>query len=242
MVKNNFILFNFSKLCLISIFPFIIYKTIYSEIRTNFYKNEANKFLDLRNYKKAIEILTEGLQKYPNSDLLYSHRSSCYSSLKEYDKALEDIDKAIEIDPYNFSHCESKAEIYNKMKQYDKLVEIYTKLIEKNPYEIEYFRQRAMAYDELKDKQHAIEDYKKYLSMWSKADDIMDFNDYLFRGDVYKYIKDYKNAIEDYTKAIGFNRINYNGTLYKLRGECYQALGEKDKAKADFVEAKMLGH
>ena len=45
MIKHNLIIINFSKLCLISIFPFIIYKTIYTEIRTNFYKNEANNFL-----------------------------------------------------------------------------------------------------------------------------------------------------------------------------------------------------
>ena len=203
--------------------------------------NEARKFSSVGNYKKAIEIYTEGLKTYPNSDLLYILRSSCYSMLKEYDNALADIDKAIEIDPYNFRYYESKASIYKDMKQYDKVVEIYTQLIEKDSYEIEYYRQRGEAYEKLNDEQHATEDYKKYLSMWSKTEETMDMVDYLLRGDVYKKIKDYQHAIEDYTKAIAFNQSNSLGLLYYSRAECYEALGEKDKAKADRVEAKMYG-
>ena len=78
---------------------------------------EVIKFMSLGNYKKAIEICTEGLQNYPDSDLLYSHRSTCYSRLKEYDKA-------IELDSYNLRHYESKASIYRDMNKYDKVVEI----------------------------------------------------------------------------------------------------------------------
>lgn len=202
---------------------------------------EVIKFMSLGNYKKAIEICTEGLQNYPDSDLLYFHRSSCYSMLKEYDKALADIDKAIELDSYNLRHYESKASIYRDMNKYDKVVEIYTQLIEKNSYELEYYRQRGIIYEKLKDNQHATEDYKKYLSMWSKPDEIMDFNDYWFRGNAYKYIKDYQHAIDDYTKALAFKKSGSMRNIYKSRGECYEALGEKEKAKADFIEVKLLG-
>ena len=202
---------------------------------------EGNKFAGLGNYKKAIEIYTEGIQNYPEEVLLYQVRSIAYAALKEYDNALADIDKAIEIDPYNFSHYESKARIYSEMKQYDKVVEVYTQLIEKNSYEIEYYEKRGDAYDKLNDEQHAIADYKKYLSMWSKSEETMDASDYFFRGEVYQKVKDYQHAIEDYTKAIAFNQNDYLGMLYYNRAECYEALGDKDKAKADSVEAKMHG-
>ena len=208
--------------------------------------DEAKKFSSVGNYKRAVEIYTEGLKNYPDSDYLYIQRSSCYSMLKKYDNALADCDRAIEIDPYNLGHYESKARIYDDMEQYDKVVEIYTQLIEKNPYEIEYYRERGNAYYQLKDEQHMTEDYKKYLSMCSKPDEIMAAyadlcTGYYLRGIVYQRIKDYQHAIEDYTKAISFNRSSMMQYLYRCRGECYEALGDTEKAKADFVEAKLHG-
>lgn len=202
---------------------------------------EARKFISVGNYRKAIEIYTEGLQTYPDSDSLYGSRSFCYKSIKEYDKAFADIDKAIELNPYELRYYQSKAEIYEDMDQFDKVVEIYTQLIEKNAYELDYYRERGEAYEELNDEQHATTDYKKYLSMWSKAEDTMDAADYFLRGEIYQKVKDYHHAIEDYTKAISFNESSFLGMYYYKRSECYEALGEKDKAKADRVEAKMHG-
>jgi tetratricopeptide (TPR) repeat protein len=46
------------------------------------------------NYKKAIEIYTEGLKKFPDESRLLRHRGHRYISIREFDKAIVDLKKA----------------------------------------------------------------------------------------------------------------------------------------------------
>ena len=48
-------------------------------------------------YRKAVEILTEGLSKYPNSFKLLRQRGHRYINLRELDKAIIDLNKADEL-------------------------------------------------------------------------------------------------------------------------------------------------
>ena len=48
-------------------------------------------------YNKAIEVLTEGLAKFPNSYKLLRHRGHRYISIREFDKAILDLTKAVEL-------------------------------------------------------------------------------------------------------------------------------------------------
>ena len=57
-------------------------------------------------------------------------------------------------------------------------------------------------------------------------------------GLFYKETKDYPNAISNYDKAIKLNSSNEQ--VYRGRAECYEAVGEKDKARADLALAKKV--
>ena len=57
-------------------------------------------------------------------------------------------------------------------------------------------------------------------------------------GLFYKSQNDYTNALTNYNKAV--NLDPNNGNAFKGRGECFQALGNKDKARADFSQAKKI--
>ena len=48
-------------------------------------------------YDKAIEVLTEGLEKFPDSYKLLRHRGHRYISIREFDKAIADLTKAAEL-------------------------------------------------------------------------------------------------------------------------------------------------
>ena len=48
----------------------------------------------LGQYKKAIEIYSNGLKKYPNEPRLLRHRGHRYISLRQFDKAIQDLEKA----------------------------------------------------------------------------------------------------------------------------------------------------
>ncbi|KYG83830.1 hypothetical protein AWN68_03230 [Roseivirga echinicomitans] len=51
----------------------------------------------LSNYNKAIEVFTEGINKFPNSYKLYRHRGHRYISTRQFSKAESDYKKAFEM-------------------------------------------------------------------------------------------------------------------------------------------------
>ena len=58
-------------------------------------------------------------------------------------------------------------------------------------------------------------------------------------------LKDYRGALMDYSKAINVGTsigADCVGAAYYGRGQCYYALGMKDKACLDFVKSSELGN
>lgn len=51
----------------------------------------------LGQYRQAIAIYSEGLEKFPDEPRLYRHRGHRYISIREYDKAIADFEKAAEL-------------------------------------------------------------------------------------------------------------------------------------------------
>ena len=58
--------------------------------------------------------------------------------------------------------------------------------------------------------------------------------DYLYRGRICQWSKqDYNQAISDYTAALALDP-QIQGA-HRLRGQCYESLGESEKAQQDFA-------
>lgn len=57
----------------------------------------GRRFGYLVEYNKAIEILSEGIEKFPNSYRLYRHRGHRYISQRKFDAAIADFTKAAEL-------------------------------------------------------------------------------------------------------------------------------------------------
>lgn len=51
----------------------------------------------LGNYRKAIDIYTEGIKKHPDNARMYRHRGHRYITVREFDKAIKDLEKAAEL-------------------------------------------------------------------------------------------------------------------------------------------------
>ena len=62
---------------------------------------------------------------------------------------------------------------------------------------------------------------------------------YYGRGTAYYGLRQYKLAIQDLNKALS---LLEHPIIYHNRGLCYQELGDKKKAQADFAKAKELGY
>ena len=51
----------------------------------------------LGNYRKAVDIFSEGVEKHPDDARMYRHRGHRYITLREFDKAIEDLEKAADL-------------------------------------------------------------------------------------------------------------------------------------------------
>lgn len=51
----------------------------------------------LGQYNQAIDIFSEGIEKFPNEPRLYRHRGHRYISIREYDRAIDDLEKASQL-------------------------------------------------------------------------------------------------------------------------------------------------
>lgn len=51
----------------------------------------------LGQYNQAINIFSEGIEKFPNEPRLYRHRGHRYISIREYDRAIADLEKAAQL-------------------------------------------------------------------------------------------------------------------------------------------------
>lgn len=51
----------------------------------------------LGQYNQAIQIFSQGIEKFPNEPKLYRHRGHRYISIREYEKAISDLEKAAEL-------------------------------------------------------------------------------------------------------------------------------------------------
>ena len=59
----------------------------------------GRRYAYLSDYLKAIDVFTEGIQRFPESYKLYRHRGHRHISLRQFDKAIADYQKAYELMP-----------------------------------------------------------------------------------------------------------------------------------------------
>jgi serine/threonine protein kinase/tetratricopeptide (TPR) repeat protein len=99
---------------------------------TSFYKfvQPANSYRRLGLYDKAIEVLEQGLNYFPDNDNMYHSLSLTYLSQGNCDQAHKEVDKAISLNPAQFRNRRMKGDIYlcegdvlNAENEYKKLLD-----------------------------------------------------------------------------------------------------------------------
>ncbi len=98
-------------------------------------KNYAYAFLNLaiifkddrKDYQKAIEIYTMGINYHPKSAVLYYNRGCCYALIKDYKRAIDDLNNAISINHSLFEYMIKDEELIDLRKS-----SIYLKTFKKN--------------------------------------------------------------------------------------------------------------
>jgi tetratricopeptide (TPR) repeat protein len=194
------------------------------------YWRDGNLYYQSKEYEKAIEQFTKGLEIYDDDAYGFALRGRAYYHQGKYEQALPDIDKAIQLNPNEYAFYELRGLIYRHKNDFEKAIESLSRAIALNDQAAESFYERGYAYYRLKKYDPALADQDRAITL--KPDDPRYFND---RGKTYLAFKEYQKALADQTQAIAFEPTE--SLYYYNRARTYFAMKEYQKAIESFTQA-----
>jgi tetratricopeptide (TPR) repeat protein len=182
----------------------------------------AESFIDVGKYEKAVDILTELIEREKNSKAFYL-RGYTYYCLNDFDKAIPDLQYACENDPEADLANYYLAQIHCLMANFDKAKECIENAIAINHENLEYLGDYITIEQSLKNYPHCIELCNQLL------EEIPDSNFALnARGQAYMASGNLDAAIVDFNQAIKENQIDF--AAFNNLGVALIKKGEYNKA------------
>ena len=168
----------------------------------------------------------------PNVIDWYLYTMAIQRVQKNYEDAIRTCRKVQTINPDAYFD-EFMSSIYSYMSDWENALKYLNKAIESDTTDTDYRFSRAYIYSEMDSVTQMYADID-YLIKQHPDDATL----YFTRAGFNLFRKHYENAIEDYNIGLAFEDSN-DWERY-MRGRCYEAAGQTDKAKKDFlaVEAK----
>ena len=118
----------------------------YSGART--YQLIASSYMQKKDTIGALDVLEEGLKKYPGDGTILVEVINIYLNANKVDDALKYLDMAIAEDPKNASYFFAKGTLYDKLQNTEAATESYLKAIEyKEDYFDAYYNLGALYYN-----------------------------------------------------------------------------------------------
>jgi tetratricopeptide (TPR) repeat protein len=177
----------------------------------------------------------------------YCERATRHHMNHEYEAELDDLNKAIAMDPNLAEAFFERGNLYamdlpKTFGGYEKAVADLGRFLELKPNDCAARHNRALWCEQLRQFDNAIADYTTLIegntdfSQVGNKDKTLAL-EYHYRGRAYQwYKKDFAKAVVDYDQALRLDP-NIEG-VHLHRGQCYEALGQPDKAQGDFAVEK----
>ena len=165
----------------------------------------------------------------PNEFLAFHYRGFVRNVwTRDFEGAIEDFTTGMRLRPHSSGMYANRAAAYLELNRHELAIGDATRAIELDPYLPEAWNNRATARRKVNDIEGAIDDLTRMLEVspghpWA----------YQNRGDARMELGQYQGAIADFTLAILASPF-YMNPLYRIRGRCYQLLGEYDLARNDY--------
>ena len=203
--------------------------------------NQAYKERDNKNFKKAIELSTQSINKKVNARAYIIRADSRYE-LGDYETAIDDFSSSLTYysDYYADDNKEKGGILYfrgrskHKLGRYDDAISDYNSALYYNYSEPGYvYWNRGACYYQTGKYKEADDDYLKAIDRISGNEDLSIL--YEDRGDCQAQLANYETAYALYVRAISYNSNNYNP--YWQRGHYKSIEGKYEEALADFNKA-----
>lgn len=193
----------------------------------------AELYLYVQQYKESMEYLNQVLIKDIRNTKAYFIKGINYLETEDTTKAISSFQTVIEQDPEYYSAYMQLGIIYFHKKN-DLALQYLNSALNLDPKSEEALYARAMYFQQAGDSSNAIKDYNTIITLNS-------CNPYANYNKGYIYLSIYKQvekALPYFEKAIACDTNYLNA--YKKALECYQILGNKQKAKETETKIKEL--
>lgn len=175
-------------------------------------------------FKKAEEIYTSIIEKFPDDIRIYTMRADVRLYTENYEGGVSDADFVLSKNnpDYTLTYL-SKANCLDKLKKHEEAIVCCDKVIEVYPDYFGAYLNKSLSLCNL-------EQYDKALECIEKAIELnKDYSDgYVQRGYVKFYMKDYDGAFKDIDKGLKVDKTNFHA--HRIKAFFYYILGDIKKA------------
>ena len=190
------------------------------------------------NYEQAIADCTKAIEMEPKNSKAYSFLGEAYCGISRALIERGDYDNAIAISSNAIKQYNLSTDAERRRHAASLRAPGVTRLIPRSDAMV-ISRGQSTAYILRGDAYFEKADADKAIANYTLAIEInADYTTFMSRGNAYFKLGDYDNAIVDFTRMIDFKPMESLG--YTLRGNTYQAKGNKAQAEADFLLAEQL--
>lgn len=163
----------------------------------NYLRQLASLKAQAGDYKQAIEIFNQLIQRHPNSAIDYNNRGLTYFEGGEMKKAIADYNKALELNPQLAAAYNNQANYYAALGQLAEALAAYQQAIDINPSYIRAWINQGITFRQLGMYALALENFDFALLLGQLEGYI-----YAQRGRTYHLRGDWNCAIADYRRAL----------------------------------------
>ncbi len=155
------------------------------------------KALANENYKLAVKLFTEAIERNPNSAVAYFNRGNAYQAQKRYLRAISDYDLAIKRQPRMAQAYQNRGLAKRKLDRIKDAIADYTLAIKYQPGYFQAYNNRGYAFYLIKNYFRAVKDFSQALTLNPRL--LIALNN---RAVVYMDWGKYQQAVDDYSRII----------------------------------------
>ncbi len=199
-----------------------------------YYNGKIQLLFELQQYEPALHAINEAEKLKAIDDTLLVSKGAVYFKLDSIALSVVCMKKATVINPENTQAWKSLVVLYGLQHKEKEAGIIIDKQLEIHPLDT-FFLQSRIFYAKRNGKNNiALQDMATLLTIRP------DFDIYISRAHILRGMGQYAAAAADYGKAAELNPGDSSAWLY--RGDCYDLLGKKTLACADWKKACSLGN
>ena len=185
-------------------------------------------------YAEAISELKRSLSLEPTSDEAYRRLGNAYLASGDGTQAIEAFQKAVTLNPYFWMNQNALGNAYFQLGDYSRALQAFQQVTVLEPDIDAGYENVGNVYLQQGKYQESIPYLQKALQIEPY------FSTYSNLGTAYFFLKQYPDSAQMFEKAAG---LNPNDTFTRVNlADAYWAGGQRDKARAEYLEAISLGY